>query len=67
MLADKINIVQRHFMKYLNDELCRFCAVLTGEGGHDYEPDCLRMIMVCVDRHLRENGATDSILTDKHF
>ena len=35
--------------------------------GTDYEPESLRVMIACLDRHLREHGATHSILKDKCF
>ena len=50
-----------------NNVLCRFYADLTKEDGRDYAPDSLRTILAALDRHLRENGASYSILNDKQF
>ena len=33
--------------------------------GTDYEPESLRVMIACLDRHLREHGATCSILKDE--
>ena len=35
--------------------------------GTDYEPESLRVMIACLDRHLREHGAIYSILKDKSF
>ena len=33
----------------------------------DYEPESLRVMIACLDRHPREHGATYSILKDRCF
>ena len=35
--------------------------------GTDYEQESLRVMIACLDRHLREHGATYSIFKDRYF
>ena len=35
--------------------------------GTDYEPESFRVMIACLDRHLKEHGATYSILKDRCF
>ena len=54
--------------KELDKIIQRFYAErLMKSDGTDYEPESLRVMIVCLDRHLREHGATYSILKDKCF
>ena len=45
--------------------LQHFHAELVKNDGTDYEPESLRMMIGCLDRHLREHEATYSILKDR--
>ena len=47
--------------------LQRFYAELMKSDGTNYEPESLRVMIACLDGHLREHGATHSILKDKCF
>ena len=49
----------------LDKILQHFYAKLVKSDGTDYEPESLRVMIACLDRHLREHGATYSILKDK--
>ena len=51
----------------LDKILQRFYAELVKSNGTDYEPESLRVMIACLDRHLREHGATYSILKDRCF
>ena len=42
------------------DKILRFYAELVKSDGTDYEPESLRVMIACLDRHLREHGATAS-------
>ena len=44
-----------------------FYAELVKSDGTDYEPESLRVMIACLDRHLREHGASYSILKDRCF
>ena len=44
-----------------------FYAELMKGNGTDYEPESLKVMIACLDRHLRDHGATHSILKDKCF
>ena len=37
------------------------------ENGDEYEPDCLKMMLACLNRHLKEHGASVSIRADQEF
>ena len=47
--------------------LKRFFAEVVKENGDEYEPDCLKMMLACLDRHLKEHGASFSIRADQEF
>ena len=47
--------------------LQHFYAELVKNDGTDYEPESLRVMIACLDRHLKEHGATYSILKDRCF
>ena len=49
------------------DKILRFYDELVKSDGTDYEPESLRVMIACLDRHLREHGATYSILKDRCF
>ena len=51
----------------LDKILQRFYAELVKSNDTDYEPESLRVMIACLDRHLREHGATYSILKDRCF
>ena len=51
----------------LDKILQRFYAELVKSDGTDYEPESLRVMIACLDRHLGEHGATYSILKDRCF
>ena len=51
----------------LDKILQSFYAELVKSDGTDYEPESLRVMIACLDRHLREHGATYSILKHKCF
>ena len=35
--------------------------------GKEYEPECLRVMLSALDRHLKDKGQEYSILKDKRF
>ena len=49
------------------DKILRFYAELLKNDGTEYEPQSLRVMIACLDRHLRDHGATYSILEDGCF
>ena len=51
----------------LHTILKRFFAKVVKENGDEYEPDCLKMMLACLDRHLKEHGASFSIRADQEF
>ena len=51
----------------LDDILCRFYAEITKQNGDEYEPDSLAVVQGSLDRHLKNNGKSYSILRDRRF
>ena len=49
------------------DKILRFYTELVKSDGTDYEPESLRVMIACLNRHLREYGATYSIPKDTCF
>ena len=56
-----------YHQRSLDKILQRFYAELMKSDGTDYEPESLKVMIACLDRHLWEHGATHSILKDKCF
>ena len=51
----------------LNRLLCHFFVKARSRSGNEYEPDTLTGFQRSIDRYLRENGRTRSIITDREF
>lgn len=51
----------------LNSVLGQFYAELKKKSGKDYEPESLAVMQASLDRHLKENGYTISIVRDPQF
>ena len=49
------------------DKILRFYTEHVKSDGTDYEPESLRVMIACLNRHLREHGATYSIPKDTCF
>ena len=48
-------------------DLQQFYAEVRKADGNQYKPDSLRTMLAALDRHLRQNGATFSIINDRQF
>ena len=51
----------------LNSFLERFYAEVKTKNGEDYEPDSLRVMIVAIDRFLKDKGYKLSIIRDREF
>ena len=51
----------------LNTLLEQFCAKLKSKHGEDYEPESLKVMIVSLDRHLKNKGYSLSIFCDREF
>ena len=49
----------------LDDVLCRFYAEIRQQNGDEYEPDSLAVMQGSLDRNLKNNGKSYSILRDR--
>ena len=47
--------------------LQQFYAELRKRNGDDYEPESLKVMQTALDRHLRDEGCSHSILKDREF
>ena len=45
----------------------QFCAKLKSKHGEDYEPESLKVMIVSLDRHLKNKGYSLSIARDREF
>ena len=56
-------------MSRLSLTLCSsiFTPKTNNKKGEDYEPESLKVMMVSLDRHLRNKGCTLSIVRDRAF
>ena len=52
---------------HLDIILQQFYAELSTTDGHEYEPESLRVMQTALDRQLKDQGYTHSILRDKEF
>lgn len=53
--------------KELQDLVVRFVLGVRKKNGEEYEPSSIRAFLQSVDRHLRKNGYSYSLLNDKEF
>lgn len=44
-----------------------FYAEVVKENGDEYKPDCLKMMLACLNRHLKGHGASVSVRADQEF
>ena len=51
----------------LNKHLAEFIRSVRRKDGEDYEPSSLRCLVSSIERNLRENNYTKSIINDKEF
>ena len=51
----------------LDSILQQFYAELRKKNGDEYEPESLKVMQTALDRYLRDQGYTSSILRDKEF
>jgi hypothetical protein len=51
----------------LNKLLESFYAEVKTQKGEDYEPECLKIMITALDRHLKDNGYQHSIVRDREF
>ena len=51
----------------LDTALQQFYAEVRNKDGEDYEPDSLRVMIAALDRHLKEHGHKQSIISDREF
>ena len=51
----------------LNKHLAEFIRSVRRKDGEDYEPSSLRCLVSSIERHLKKNNYTKSIINDKEF
>ena len=51
----------------LNKHLAEFIRSVRRKDGEDYEPSSLRCLVSSIERHLKKNNYTNSIIDDKEF
>ena len=51
----------------LNKHLAEFIRSVRRKDGEDYEPSSLRCLVSSIERHLKKNNSTKSIINDKEF
>ena len=51
----------------LDNVLQSFFAEIRKSGGTEYEPECLRVMLLAMDRHLRDKGQEYNILNNMKF
>ncbi|XP_052233207.1 uncharacterized protein KIAA1958-like [Dreissena polymorpha] len=51
----------------LNNLICEFLLGVTKKDGSEYEPTTLRGIIGSIDRYLKHNNSTISLMNDKEF
>ena len=51
----------------LDMALQQFYAEVRNKDGEDYEPHSLRVMILVLDRHLKEHGYKQSIIRDREF
>ena len=51
----------------LNKHLAKFIRSVRRKDGEDYEPSKLRCFVSSIERHLKKNNYTKSIINDKEF
>ena len=51
----------------LNKLLESFYAEVKNQHGEDYEPECLKIMITALDRHLKDKGYQHSIVRGREF
>ena len=59
--------IEQYVPEELNKILEVFYAEVRKQNGEEYEPDSLRVMIVSLDRYLKEKGYKVSILRDREF
>ena len=59
--------LETYKVEELDEVLSRFYAEVRKTNGEEYEPDCLKVMQASLDRFLREEGSSKSILMVMNF